>query len=212
MNFNFDHAGRQEERRRKLIHLGIWAAEIAAVILLAFVIVHFGLQKIKIYGESMTPTLVENDSVIVNKMSYKFSSPKHGDVIVFKQSGQEHSYYNVKRVIALPGETIEIKEGLIYINGTQYDEKIEVEAITNSGIAQNPYTLEEDEYFVLGDNRNQSIDSRFQSFGTVTKDDIIGKAWIRMNQFKFVSRLNIKKKAKETATPQPTATATPDAD
>lgn len=208
MNFDFDHAGRQEERKSRLVRIGIWMAELLAVILLAFTVVHFGLQKIKIHGDSMSPTLVENDAIMVNKMIYRLKSPKHGDVVVFKQSGQEHSYYNVKRIIALPGETIEIKDGQIYINGEQYNESIEVEAITNSGIAQKPYTLEDDEYFVLGDNRNQSIDSRFQSFGTVVKGDIIGKAWIRMNQFKFVSSLNIKRKTDETQTPQATATPT----
>lgn len=209
MNFDFDHVGRQDAKKGRLFRLGLWMVELVAVIILAFVIVHFGLQKIKIHGDSMSPTLVENDSIIVNRLNYKFSAPKRGDVIVFKQSGQEHSYYNVKRIIALPGETIEIKDGLIYINGKEYKEQIEVEAITNSGIAQTPYKLEDTEYFVLGDNRKQSIDSRFQSFGTVVEKDIIGKAWIRTNPFKFVSSLNIKPKAKETEAPAATPSASP---
>ncbi|MDO5292084.1 MAG: signal peptidase I [bacterium] len=204
MAFDFDNGNRQEKRKNRLVRLLIWIVEIAIAIFLGFLVIHFGFQKIKMYGESMSPTLAESDSIMVNKLDYRFSSPKRGDVIVFKQSGQEHSYYNVKRVIGLPGETIEIKEGIVYIDGTKYKEIVEVEEISNSGLAATPYKLEDGEYFVLGDNRNGSVDSRFASFGTVIKDDIIGKAWIRMNKFAFIGNLNRRKEVEETETPSAT--------
>ncbi|MDO5519410.1 MAG: signal peptidase I [bacterium] len=204
MAFDFDNGNRQEKRKNRLVRLAIWIVEIAVAILLGFLVIQFGFQKIKMYGESMSPTLIENDSIMVNKIDYRFSSPKRGDVIVFKQSGQEHSYYNVKRVIGLPGETIEIKDGLVYIDGVKNKEVVEVEEITNSGLAATPYKLEDGEYFVLGDNRNSSVDSRFASFGTVVKDDIIGKAWIRMNKFAFIGNLNRRKEVEETETPSAT--------
>ncbi len=210
MRFDFEVGSHQEKRKNRLVQAAIFLAEIVVVIALAFAITHFGFQKIKMHGESMSPTLVENDEIMVNKMIYRLKSPKRGDVVVFKQSGQEHSYYNVKRIIGLPGETVQIKDGLVYINGNEYTEVVNTELITNSGLAASPYTLEDGEYFVLGDNRNSSVDSRFASFGTIVKDDIIGKAWIRMNKFAFINSLNKKEKVEKSATPAvtPSPTAT----
>lgn len=206
MRFDFDRGSRQEQKKSRLVQAGIWLAEIVAVIVLAFAVTHFGFQKIKMHGDSMSHTLVENDEIIVNKLLYRFKSPERGDVVIFKQTGQEHSYYNVKRVIGLPGETIEIKDGKVYINGEKYKETINTDLIENSGLASSPYKLEDGEYFVLGDNRNNSVDSRFASFGTIFKHDIIGKAWFRMNKFAVISNLNKKEITEETATPDASPT------
>ena len=191
MSLYYEMEEREAARRRTIREIIIWVVELAAVILLSYVIVAFGLVRISMIGESMSPTLADGNSIIVNKMVYRFSSPKRFDVVVFKQNGSEHSYYNIKRVIALPGETVQIKDGEIYINGEKLEEEYDFDAISNGGLANEAITLDSKEYFVLGDNRNASEDSRYANIGLIIKDDIVGKAWIRVNPFNFVSKINI---------------------
>lgn len=116
----------------------------------------------------------------MNRVVYKLSSPKRNDVVVFLPNGNENSHYYVKRVIGLPGETIQIKDGKVYINGVLLNEDDALDQMIDAGIAQNELTLAADEYFVLGDNRNSSEDSRSGNIGAVKKDNIIGKAWFHM--------------------------------
>ena len=118
-------------------------------------------------------------------------------MIAFKQSGSEHDYYDVKRIVGLPGETIQIIDGAVYINGTEITEKINCEKMRIPGLAKDPFTLEEEEYFVLGDNRNNSEDSRFANIGTIVKEEIVGKAWIRLNEFGFIGTMNLFKADEE---------------
>ncbi|NLK28611.1 MAG: signal peptidase I [Clostridiales bacterium] len=170
----------------------IWALEIAGVILLAYFIVNYTVEKTDMVGVSMEGTLFDGESIIINKFSYRFIDPKRFDVIVFKQSGKEHSYYNIKRIIGLPGETLQFKDGNIYINDTILEEPMNVEPMINYGLAVEPITLEENEYFVLGDNRNNSEDSRFASIGNIRREEIIGKAFIRLSPFNFIDKLNLR--------------------
>ena len=195
MDFDFDRESRWPGIRKVLVKVLIWVLEIGAAILLAYIFVHFCIQRIGVVGDSMDPTLKAGDSIIVNKVIYRVSDPKRNDVIVFKQKGEEHNYYNVRRIVGLPGETIQIKDGHIYINDTVIEDIVQVEDIVNPGLAKAPYLLEDNEYFVLGDNRNDSVDSRFASIGTIVKDEIIGKASIRFNSFSFVSSLNLASEA-----------------
>jgi signal peptidase I len=197
MRYNFDSDETDKKRKKIIKEIIIWVVEIIAVILLAYFLVEYAVEKTTVVGESMETTLQEGDKLIVNKLAYRFSKPKRFDVIVFKQSGKEHSYYNIKRIIGLPGETVQIKDGIVYINDEPIKEKSVVEAIKNSGLAVEPITLEEKEYFVLGDNRNFSEDSRFANIGNVVLDDIIGKAWIRLKPFNFVNELNPAKNTSE---------------
>lgn len=163
----------------------------AAAVLAAFCLVHFCTLKVAMTGKSMDGTLQEGDEVLVNKMSYLIKGPKQNDVIVFLQGGGEHSFYNIKRVIGLPGDTVQIKEGKVYVNEEPYTEVIPGEEILVAGLAADPILLEENEYFVLGDNRSNSEDSRFANVGMVLRDDIVGKAWIRTApEFGFVNKLN----------------------
>lgn len=192
MEFDFEKESKRPLAMRIFIEVFIWAAQIAAVIFLAYFIIYYALEKTEMPGISMEGTLLDEDSIIINKLSYRFSDPKRFDVIIFKQSGKEHSYYNIKRIIALPGETIQIKSGIIYINGEAVDDIINVEEMNNYGLADEPLTLEENEYFVLGDNRNNSEDSRFASVGMIRRNEIIGKAFLRLKPFNFVNKLNLK--------------------
>lgn len=182
-----------KSKRKKVQELVVFIIEIILVIIAAYCIIAFGVEKTTMIGESMEPTLTDQNKIIINKMSYRFSSPKRFDVVVFKPQGKEHSYYSIKRVIGLPGETVQILNGQVYINDELLDEKFEVSNIVNEGLAAEPVILEEDEYFVLGDNRNNSEDSRFANVGNITKKEIAGKAWLRLKPFNFVNLLGEKK-------------------
>lgn len=190
MKYNFDSDDTNVKRKKIIKEVIIWVVEIIAVILLAYFLVEYAVEKTTVVGESMETTLQEGDKIVINKLAYRFSKPKRFDVIVFKQSGKEHSYYNIKRIIGLPGETVQIKDGVVYINDEPIKEKSAVDVIKNPGLSVEPILLEDKEYFVLGDNRNLSEDSRFANIGNVVFDDIIGKAWIRLKPFNFVNELN----------------------
>lgn len=191
-DFDFERESRKPAVIKILIEIFIWAAQIAAVIFLAYFIIYYCVEKTTVIGSSMENTLTANDQIIINKFIYRISDPKRFDVIVFKQSGKEHSFYNIKRIIGLPGETIQIRDGAVYINGEELEEIIEVEEMINYGLAAEEIVLEENEYFVLGDNRNNSEDSRFASIGNITREEIIGKAFLRLSPFNFVNKLNLK--------------------
>jgi signal peptidase I len=192
MPLNFDRESRKPTIMKIGIEIFIWAAQIAAVIFLAYFIVYYCIEKTNVIGSSMEKTLFAGDPIIIDKFSYRLTDPKRFDVIVFKQGGDEHSYYNIKRIIGLPGETVIIKDGIIYINGEILEDIVNVDEMANYGLAAEEILLEDNEYFVLGDNRNYSEDSRFASIGNITRDEIIGKAVIRLSPFNFVSKLNLK--------------------
>lgn len=192
MEFDFDKESKKPLVRKIVISSIIWIVEIAFVVALAYLIVNYALEKTTMLGESMETTLKDQDKIIINKFAYKFSKPERFDIVVFKQTNKEHSYFNIKRIIGLPGETIQIENGEIYIGGKIIEEPMVTEAIHNSGLAAEEMKLDDNEYFVLGDNRNNSEDSRFANIGNILIDDIIGKAWIRTNDFDFVNNLNKK--------------------
>ena len=174
LNFN--------RRKRKvnmglLKEVGIWAGEILLVMFAAVMLVWFVVFRITVVGESMSPTLESGEEILVNRFQYKIFSPKKNDLIVFLPNGNEKSHYYIKRVIAVPGDKVQIKDGLVYVNGEPFEEKVAVSNIENALLAENEITVGEDEYFVLGDNRNNSEDSRYASIGNVKKEHIVGKAW-----------------------------------
>ncbi|MBQ2901793.1 MAG: signal peptidase I [Agathobacter sp.] len=157
-----------------------WAIQIAAVIFMAYVCVScFGVRT-NVVGQAMSETLNNGDQVLINKFIYLVSSPKSGDVIVFLPNGNEKSHYYVRRVIGVPGDKIQIKDGAVYVNGELYNEKIEVAAMEEAGIAEEEMKLGDNEYFVLGDNRNNSEDSRYANIGNIKDEYIIGQAWYRL--------------------------------
>lgn len=168
----------------------LWIIEIALVILAAYLIIEYAVEKTTMMGVSMNTTLNDGEKIIINKLAYIKGEPERFDVIVFSQSKSGHGYYNIKRVIGLPGETVEIVNGEVYINGVKLQEEIEVEAMRVAGLADDAILLGENEFFVLGDNRNYSEDSRFANIGIVVRNDIIGKAWIRLEPFSIIDKIN----------------------
>ena len=151
-----------------------------AAILLAFVIVFLVGMKVSVIGVSMEPALHNGQEVLVNRFLYKLFSPERGDIVVFLPNGNKNSHYYLKRVIGLPGETVQIIGGYVYINGELLEEDESYDKIADPGIAENEIILGIDEYFVLGDNRNNSEDSRSGNIGIVDKDNITGKAWFHL--------------------------------
>lgn len=158
-------------------NIGVYAIWTVIMLLLAFTLIYcFGIRT-RVIGESMEPTLYNSQEVLVNRFVYFFAKPSRGDVIVFKPNGNDNSHYYIKRVVGLPGETITIRDGYVYIDDELYIEEALYDRMEDGGVAVNGVTLGEDEYFVLGDNRNNSEDSRHGNIGIVKKDYILGKAW-----------------------------------
>lgn len=184
---------RRRNRREKHEILAVlnWAWQIALVCLIAFVLVWFWGQRVSNIGDSMNPVLKNGDVVLVDRILYNASRPKRGDVIVFRPNGNENSNYSIKRIVGLPGETVQIKDGYVYINGKELEEEKTASKIESAGIAEEEVTLAGDEYFVLGDNRSASMDSRDADIGNVKRSEIYGKAWIRVSP---ISRFGFLKK------------------
>ncbi|MEF9941270.1 MAG: signal peptidase I [Lachnospiraceae bacterium] len=157
--------------------IGVWLLQITLVCGIAFICVWYFGQRASTIGESMEPILKNGDVVLVNTIIYDASSPKRGDIIAFKPNGNENTHYYIKRIIGLPGEKLEIKQGKIYINGKKLKETYKTTKIKDVGIAEGEVVLKGDEYFVLGDNRLSSEDSRMADVGNVKKSEIKGKAW-----------------------------------
>lgn len=161
------------------------------VLAITYLIVNFVGQRTIVNGASMEPTLYGTDkndpdkvgdNLIVDKITYRFEDPKRFDIIVFPFQYSDEFY--IKRIIGLPGETVQIdKDGVIYIDGEVLPEGYGKEVISDPGRAAEPIVLGEDEYFVLGDNRNNSADSRSEVVGNIKRDNIIGRAWMRIWPF-----------------------------
>ena len=150
------------------------------VLLVTFVLVKFVVQRTEILSGSMEPTLYKGESYLVDKITYRFKDPERFDIITFKYLYAEKTYY-VKRIIGLPGETVYIDEyGIIYINDEPLVENYGNATIEKAGLAANKIKLGDDEYFVMGDNRNDSQDSRYPNVGPVKRDQILGRLWVQI--------------------------------
>lgn len=156
---------------------------IGIVFLLTYLVIHYIGQRTQVSGSSMEATLSDGDNLIVDKISYRFHDPERYDIIVFPYKYEKNTYY-IKRIIGLPGEVVQIDEdGTIYVDGEVLEESYGREVILDPGEAEEPIALGEDEYFVLGDNRNASSDSRDPSVGNILGEDIVGRAWVRIYPF-----------------------------
>lgn len=153
---------------------------ILVIIGLTWMIVTFVGQRTRVSGQSMETTLQDGDNLIVDKISYRFHDPSRYDIIVFPYKYEENTFY-IKRIIGLPGETVQVKDGYTYINGKKLTRDIYGrEVMEEPGIAEEPIKLGSDEYFVLGDNRNHSQDSRDPYVGVLKRSDLMGRAFVRI--------------------------------
>lgn len=154
------------------------------------VIPKYVIQRTIVDGTSMADTLDNGDNLIVEKVSYHFDKLDRFDVIVFYPYGRDSDEYYIKRIIGLPGESVQIIGDEIYIDGELLEENYGKDPMTYSGIASQPYELADDEYFVLGDNRSISMDSRYYQVGPVHKKDIGGKAILRIWPFGVFGKIH----------------------
>lgn len=157
-----------------------WIFLVFTAVLIATVLVFSIGMKTSVIGVSMEPCLYNGQEILINHLIYKLTGPKRGDVIVFLPNGNQNTHYYVKRVVALPGETVQIRDAKLYIDGVAAEEDESYDKMADAGIAENEITLASDEYFVLGDNRNNSEDSRSGNIGAIQRDNIVGKAWFHM--------------------------------
>ena len=164
-------------KKEILSWIGCFAVAIAAAL---FIVTFIG-QRVEVEGQSMEPTLENKDNLICDKISYRFGDPERFDIVIIRPDADKSDRW-IKRIIGLPGEEVRIDlEGNIYINGEKLDESYGKEVIENPGLAIEPIVLGEDAYWVMGDNRNHSSDSRV--IGPVPKNRIIGKAFVRIYPF-----------------------------
>lgn len=168
-----------KEEKGILRELAGWILYLLLIVGVTYLIITYVGQRTKVSGQSMETALHDGDNLIVDKISYRFRDPERYEIIVFPFQYEEGKYY-IKRIIGMPGETVQVLDGYVYINGEQLDEHYGNELMENAGIAAEPITLGADEYFVLGDNRNHSSDSRDPSVGILHRDDLLGRAWIRL--------------------------------
>lgn len=171
-------------RRKKKVNSAVlreifeWFFGICTSAFIAIVLVYFMGVTTHVVGASMEPTLYNSQEVFVDRFRYILTSPKVGDVIVFLPNGNENAHYYVKRVVAVPGDEVLIENGTLYINGRESE--FSNEKILEAGIADNQLTIEKGEYFCIGDNVNNSEDSRSANIGPVKESDILGKAWLAL--------------------------------
>ena len=170
-------------RRKKKLNLtalqgaAFWIGEVLLAFVVGCMVVWFFGYTLSNVGESMEPTLKSGDRVLINRLVYEIKSPSYGDLIVFKPNGNQNAHYHIKRVVGKPGDTITIKSGRVFVNGELLNETVQTANMQDAGLAEEGVKLGADEYFVLGDNRNNSEDSRSANIGNVKKEDILGQAW-----------------------------------
>ncbi len=174
---SIDWKGEINSRIQLLPVIGKWTIKIAVICVLAFAYVWYFGQKVSTVGDSMNPVLSNGDVVLVNRILYNATVPKRGDIIVFKPRGNQNSHYYIKRIVGLPDETVEIVDNSVFINGEKLTEDYDTTEISDAGTAFDEIKLGPDEYFVLGDNRQNSEDSRDANVGNVKRSYIYGKAW-----------------------------------
>lgn len=166
------------------------------IVVCIWVVPEYVIQRTVVSGDSMVDTLQNGDSLLVDKVSYRFSDPERYDIIVFYPKGRDVEEYYVKRIYGLPGETIQIKNNEIYVNGEKIPDEYGYDEMLSYGMAEEPVTLGPDEYFVLGDHRSISLDSRFpykdeqDGPGPVKRENIAGKAVLRIWPINSFGRLD----------------------
>ncbi len=168
-----------------------WIVDVIVVVILAVFIMNYIGLRTRVVGNSMADELINNDEVLIDTLIYKLKEPSRYDVIAFTKKGTDgESIEYIKRIVGLPGETVEIKNGRIYIDNKMLDYNKDMENIVNPGLAALPVTLSYDEYFVIGDNWNSSEDSRSGTVENVRRTEITGKVWLVVSPFVRIGLVN----------------------
>ncbi len=178
-NINNENTEEKFSLAREILEMIVYFIVLVIIFLLLQTFVG---QHVEVNGKSMENNLFNGDHIILEKVSYRFNEPSRFDIVVFRpyETEEEKNNHYIKRVIGLPGEIVSIYDGQVYVNGEMLQENYGNEAIINAGIANNEVLLKDDEYFLLGDNRNNSVDSRSSYIGPVERNQIIGRAWVRI--------------------------------
>ena len=167
-------------KKAHIVELVILLFSIMVTVFFAYVLVFtFGIRT-SVIGVSMEPVLYNGQEVLINRLVYQLTAPKKNDVVVFLPNSNPNSHLYLKRIVAVPGETVQIIGGWLYVNGNLFDQDDSIDKMEDAGIAATPIRLRADEFFVLGDNRNNSEDSRSGNIGVVTREEITGKAWFKL--------------------------------
>ncbi len=165
---------------------------LAFIFITVYLIITFVGQRTAVNGDSMEPTLSNGDNLIMDKLTYHFRDPERFEVVIFPCPTNPEVYY-IKRVIGLPGETIQIKDGCVYIDGELLEEDVYgIAQMAEAGIAAEALTIGEGQYFVLGDNRPISRDSRYEDVGLIERDAIEGRAFFRIYPFDKMGKVHLK--------------------
>lgn len=188
MSIEFYHD--TETENRLLRRATKWIVDLAVVFTLALFLVQYIGMRYEVSGHSMEPTLEGGDVVLIDRISYRLRRPKRLDLVVFRKRDDEDRQY-LKRIIGLPGETIQIKDGRIYIDNLLLELPENLSYVNLAGLAEEPVMLGEGEYFLLGDNRDSSEDSRFENIGNVSMEQITGRVWFRPSPFERIGFLSI---------------------
>ena len=177
-------ASELKKRRKKLLgEIRTTLLIVFAAAVLGYAFITFGFQTLKVQGPSMEPVLSDGETVVVNKLSYLFGSIEPGDIVAIKDVGSD-AYYDIKRVIGLPGDKISVVGGRLFVNDQQVSDTYDLDVIRSPGRLSTPVTLGEREYFVIGDNLGSSEDSRFSTYGNVQQSEIRGKIFYRLTKGK----------------------------
>ena len=183
-NLEEQQVEKQPKTKKDIVKLIVeWIIYFVIIFSVSYLLLNYVGQRTLVDGSSMAPTLHNGDSVVVDKLSYRFGEPERFDIVVFRYLPKDETYY-IKRIIGLPGETVQIIDGYVYINGEKLDSDI-----YGSAVILEPGRAKEYEYFVLGDNRNGSADSRMENVGNVEVSQIVGKAFVRVWPIKDIEIL-----------------------
>lgn len=169
----------QRSFKKSVKSIFTWCIVVLTAAILGYGFVAFGFQKVYMVGPSMDPTLKDGQDYTVNQVVYLAGTPDRYDVVAYRTVDNQDKYYSIKRVIGLPGETVLIQNGQVYINGNPLSDRPVEAEIRTAGLAESGVTLGENEYFVLGDNPDDSQDSRYPSVGNIKKSEILGRIKVK---------------------------------
>ncbi len=178
----------QEEKSSRVRLVVNWIVDVIVVISIAWFVVFAMGRQLVVSGQSMEPELSQGEVVLMNRIIYHLRKPERFDIVAFEKEGEKGKYY-IKRIIGMPGETIQIRDGFVYVNDQILEAEDGLKRAALAGLAEHPVTLGEDEYFLLGDNRESSEDSRFVNVGNVKAEQIGGIVWFRIRPLSRFGRL-----------------------